>query len=271
MRKLDNFTGSILEHHGLPRDPNGIANRILRAIIGAEKMESVFNELDELESLSEFFGAYFDHQNINLQVQNQSRIPETGACAIVANHPTGLLEVMALLKLILEVRQDVKILGNFMLAELEGWRDYVLPVYLSPEDNKKAADNMQKQYEDEGLMLILPSGLTSVKKRGVIREQPWSGAFINKACKANNALKEKGAAPVTIVPAKVTAQASHLFYGLQNLSPVMSEFLFLREALKQAGKNMGIEFLGSEQVPDELDKSQIQAATQYFQRLVEQF
>ncbi|WP_260607952.1 lysophospholipid acyltransferase family protein [Xanthomonas cerealis] len=55
-------------------------------------------------------------------------IPARGRLLIVANHPSGALDALALLDCVGQVRRDVKIVANDFLWALEGLRELLLPV-----------------------------------------------------------------------------------------------------------------------------------------------
>jgi putative hemolysin len=55
-------------------------------------------------------------------------VPESGPLVVVANHPFGALDGLALLDLVGRVRADVKLLGNHWLAAIPELRPQLLPV-----------------------------------------------------------------------------------------------------------------------------------------------
>ncbi len=57
-----------------------------------------------------------------------ARIPASGRLLVVANHPSGALDALALLDAVGQVRRDVRIIANDLLAELEPLRELLLPV-----------------------------------------------------------------------------------------------------------------------------------------------
>ncbi len=71
----------------------------------------------------------FDYQ---LAPEDLARIPAQGPVVVVANHPFGGVEGVILPALLGTVRQDVKILANYMLRPVTELRDlfiYVDPVW----------------------------------------------------------------------------------------------------------------------------------------------
>ena len=68
---------------------------------------SYLQGIDFIEQLLEYL-----HFSYTVSDQERENIPSTGRVVIVANHPIGSLDGLALLKLIYEVRSDVKIVAN---------------------------------------------------------------------------------------------------------------------------------------------------------------
>lgn len=55
-------------------------------------------------------------------------IPAQGPVVIVANHPIGSLDGLALLQIISRVRGDVKIIANQLLSQIKPLNELLLPV-----------------------------------------------------------------------------------------------------------------------------------------------
>ena len=78
----------------------------------------------------DFIDRIFDYFNFSYSVSHRERnnIPSQGRLVIIANHPIGSLDGLALLKLISEVRRDVKIIANDMLMAFEPLHELLLPL-----------------------------------------------------------------------------------------------------------------------------------------------
>src|ERR1700682_921379 len=91
-------------------------NAFLRECEGVEGFEFVEKVLD-----------YFN-SSYSVVIREIERIPSEGRVLIVANHPLGLLEAAALLKLVGQVRRDVRVVANDVLTPLAPLRALLLPV-----------------------------------------------------------------------------------------------------------------------------------------------
>ncbi len=56
------------------------------------------------------------------------RIPTAGRVVIIANHPIGSLDGLALVKLVHDVRPDVKVIANQLLTAVQPLHELLLPV-----------------------------------------------------------------------------------------------------------------------------------------------
>lgn len=70
---------------------------------------------------------YFDF-SYRVSARDKSNIPAAGRVVIFANHPIGSLDGLAILRLIGEVRQDVKIIANDMLSHFSALDNLIIPL-----------------------------------------------------------------------------------------------------------------------------------------------
>src|SRR5690349_19195622 len=70
-----------------------------------------------------------------------ARIPKTGPLIVVANHPFGGLDGLALLSLLQRVRPDVKVMANHLLRRIPDLRDSM--IFVDPyESSCSRANNL---------------------------------------------------------------------------------------------------------------------------------
>lgn len=122
----------IAEHY-----PNLYARRIsgpvikslLRHLLHERAFLDFAKEYPHLHGI-EFIEQVFDYFHFSYAVTDRQRenIPSFGKVIIIANHPIGSLDGLALLKLVHEVRADVKIVVNDLLLAVEPLRSCLLPV-----------------------------------------------------------------------------------------------------------------------------------------------
>ena len=72
--------------------------------------------------------AYFQF-SYTVRDDELEHIPASGPVVIIANHPIGSLDGLALLKLVSTLRPDLKIMANQLLMSLAPIQSLLLPVY----------------------------------------------------------------------------------------------------------------------------------------------
>lgn len=163
--------------------------------------------------------------------QQRERIPESGKVVIVANHPIGMLDGLALIKCIKEVRSDIKVIANDMLMNVEALRELLLPINNMQGGTKK--QNIQEIHEhlrNEGALIVFPAGEVSRLRPQGVRDQKWNSGFLRFA-KANLC---------PILPVHLNAKNSALFYGVSMLYKPAASALLVREMFNKKNQNIDI-------------------------------
>ncbi len=184
---------------------------------GLEFVEQVLDELD------------FDTRYKPKQIEN---IPSEGKLVIVANHPIGSLDALALIKVLSSVRQDLKVVANRMLMSVTPMHSLLLPVdNLSGTSKKQELSNIQKHLKDEGALLIFPAGEVSRLSPTGIKDCKWNSGFLRMAKKANS----------PVLPIYIKAKNSPLFYGTSMIYKPLASLLLVKEMFKQRQKSLEFE------------------------------
>ncbi len=164
--------------------------------------------------------------NIRLRDAERSRIPSSGRVVIVANHPIGSLDGLALLQLVRGVRPDVKVVANELLTAIAPLHGVLLPVTnmgnkASSRDNLRA---IRRYLESDGALIIFPAGEVSRLAPSGVRDGAWHSGFIKFA----------GATHAPILPIHVAGRNSLFFYSLSMLARPLSTLWLVREMFKQS-------------------------------------
>lgn len=147
-------------------------------------------------------------------------IPEAGRCLIVANHPLGGLDALALLKCIGDVRRDVVIVANDLLSQIDSISSLLLPVrIIGGRPSAASLEAVQRALESEKAVIVFPAGEVSRFGWQGVRDGRWRHSFVTWAERCN--------AP--LVSAHIHARNSALFYGLSALYRPLGIALLARE------------------------------------------
>lgn len=183
----------------------------------------------------DFIDALFDYLNFsyNLSGKSKRRIPSEGKLVVVSNHPLGGLDGLALIKAVSEVRKDVKIVANDVLANLENLRDLFLPFDLySARSQKENITKIENALANDEAVIFFPAGEVSRMSLSGIKDGKWKKGAFRFASKIQ--------AP--ILPAFIIAKNSFLFYGLSLLWRRVGMFLLPGELFRQRNKTITIKF-----------------------------
>ncbi len=183
------------------------------------------------------FGKMLDLIHVDLKVEGTwppENIPD-GPIVIVANHPFGIGDGIAVLALAEQLGRPFRVLINNELLKVPEMQPYALPV--SFEETKEAlALNMQTRHEalrllKEGVtVVIFPAGGVATAKKGFGRAEdlPWKmfPAKLIQAAKAN------------VVPVFFEGQNGRLFHLASKISLTLRVSLLIREFRRLSGSTI---------------------------------
>ena len=194
-----------------------------------QRFESQYPHLEGFDFIEQVLH-YFEF-SFRVKDSEWERIPAQGRVVIVANHPIGSLDGLALLKMLGEVRRDVKVVANEILSAIKPLQSLLLPVdNMQGRSGKNQLQSIREHLNNEGAVIIFPAGEVSrIGPRG-IRDGVWNTGFIRFA--------KRTKAP--ILPVFVDGRNSIFFYSLSLLAKPISTLWLIREMFKQAHNDLNI-------------------------------
>lgn len=177
----------------------------------------------------DFVDGVLDYFEFSYQVSARSKesIPPSGRCVIVANHPLGGLDGLALLHMILNIRPDVKIVANELLSTIDALDEYLLPVNnMGGENSKEKMAAINRSLEKEQAVIIFPSGAVSRTKWFKVSDGKWRKGFYQFA----KATESK------IVPVFIGGKNSFWFYAWSKINSSLSMLLLPRQMWRQKNR-----------------------------------
>lgn len=182
--------------------------------------------LDFVDGALEFLGARYTVDHVE-----RERIPERGRVIVVANHPLGAVDSLALLHLVGSIRRDVKILANDFLLEIEPVSDLLLPLkILGGRPTSDSLRAVTAALEAEQAVIVFPAGEVSRLSWRGVEDGRWRAGFVKFA-------RESGA---PVLPVRIKAKNSALFYGLSSLYRPVGAALLPREMFRARGMRIDI-------------------------------
>ncbi|MBC6404089.1 MAG: 1-acyl-sn-glycerol-3-phosphate acyltransferase [Hyphomonadaceae bacterium] len=186
----------------------------------------------------EAFEFITDHINPQVSLKCLKNLPGSGRCIIVANHPTGLADGIYVHQAIRDRRPDHIFFANAdVLRVVPNCRDIIIPVEWDKEKRsfsktRETLTGCRKALEGEKCIVICPSGrLSHMTWRG-LQERPWESSAAKLAKKYN--------APV--VPLRIEARNSWIFYVLSQLNTELRDVALVKELLNKRGQIFRLTF-----------------------------
>ena len=216
---------------GLARCPNFLRRFLvfsLRWLICEGRINAFLSE-HALARDFDFIDQVFQHLQTDCTVRHGDleNIPAHGRVIIVANHPLGGLDGLAMLRLVSRVRRDVRIVVNELLLNINQLNNVSLPVdALGGKTRKADISRIRDALNNDEVVIIFPSGEVSRAGPKGIRDRKWLPGFIQ--------LAKTTRAPV--LPVHIKAHNSNLFYAVSRLSQPLSMLMLPREMLGFRGQ-----------------------------------
>ena len=182
--------------------------------------------IDLVEQVMEYF-------NFSCTVSDRHRenIPASGKVVIIANHPIGSLDGLALLKMVHEIRSDVKIVANDLLMAIAPLRSLLLPVRNMGGTSKKYyIQQINHALDNEEVVILFPAGEVSRFGPRGIRDGCWQRGFLKIA--------ERAKAP--ILPIHIEGKNSPFFYLASMLAKPLSTIMLVGQMFYQHEKQIRI-------------------------------
>ena len=217
----------------LASTPKALRAPLLMGLRRLFRERSINHFLQDNEGLRgfEFVERVLDYFELSYAASHRSRenIPVTGRVVIFANHPLGALDALCLIRLVSEVRRDVKVVANDMLARLEPLSPLLLPVdVFAGRTTRQQLQAINHALQNEEAVIFFPAGEVSRARPGGVRDTKWNDGFVKFASRT--------AAP--LLPCHIEARNSALFYSVSALNKPASSLLLINEMFRERRRSL---------------------------------
>lgn len=203
-----------------------------------------------------------DLLQLNVETKNLDSVPEKGRVIIAPTHPTGIADGIAIWDALRQRRPDMAFFANRdavrAAPQLEG---ILIPVEWVEEKRTRQRSRetliaTRDAFNNEQCIVLFPSGRISyMNENKVLTEQEWLSSVAILAKKYDAA----------IVPAKITARNSWLYYWFWKLNEELRDMTLFHELLNKKQKRYDLVF-GNAIPADQLggDATDVTAALQSY-------
>ena len=196
-----------------------------------------------------------DLMDLKVSVMNPERIPASGRCVVVANHPTGIADGIAVFDAIRRRRADAVFFANAdALRVSPRLGEAVIPVewVVEKRTREKTRATLQaakEAFEADRCVVMFPAGrLARVARDGSVTDPEWAPTAAS--------LARKYAAPV--VPIHVAGPTSTLFHLFDRISPELRDITLFHELLNKRRKPFQLK-VGKPIPPSRIDIDAVKA------------
>ncbi|NUN07840.1 MAG: GNAT family N-acetyltransferase [Ignavibacteriaceae bacterium] len=226
LKKNPNFLG------WMPRLFRKTALYLIGKVLIIDKINTFRRENSHKNGI-DFIDEAFDYLDFSYTIskRDRDRIKSEGRVVIVANHPLGGLDGLALVKLVSEIRPDVKVVVNDFLANLSNLNSVFLPFDITfSRPQKSNFIRIKETLLKESAVIFFPAGKVSRFRFSGIKDDVWHKGFLHFARQTNS----------PILPVHITAKNSFFFYMIGAISDRLSMLLLAREIYNKKGKTIEI-------------------------------
>ncbi|RLD46814.1 MAG: glycerol acyltransferase [Bacteroidetes bacterium] len=174
---------------------------------------------------------------VEITVTGLENVPKSGNQMVVANHPLGGFDGIAMMATIGPFRPDIKAPVNDILLKLPGMKHMLVPINKHSKD-VESLKLLTAAFAGNDMLLFFPAGLVSRKQKEGIRDLEWKHAFIAKSVEYKR----------DILPVFIDAYNSSFFYNFAYWRKKLGikaniEMIFLPgEVFKQKKSKIAIHF-----------------------------
>ena len=174
--------------------------------------------------------------DVHIHAGSPAHVPETGPLLVVANHPYGVLDGIAICWLVAQRRKDFKILINSVLCRAREMTDHVLPIDFEPTPealvtNLQSRKLARAHLEAGGVVIVFPSGGIATTPKLFSREateEPWA-PLVGQLVRRTKA---------SVLPVFFGGQNSPLFQWASHISYAMRIALIFHEVRRRIGTRL---------------------------------
>lgn len=169
-------------------------------------------------------------------VRGGDRIPSEGRIVVVANHPTGIADGLAVYDGLKGKRPDICFFANADAHRVcPGFIDCLIPVEWvlekrSHEKTKLTLRMAGQAFKDERAIMIFPAGRLARRQDGIIQDPPWEASAVSLARK-NKAV---------VVPVHVRGPYPIFFHSFDRFSKELRDITLFHELLNKAGETYAL-------------------------------
>jgi putative hemolysin len=176
--------------------------------------------------------------SIKLKISGLERMPRKGAFIILANHPTGITDGMAMYDAIKDVRPDLMFYANADAHRAcPGYADNLIPVEWVLGKRTRERTRLTLKLTEDAIaarrpIVIFPAGRLARMRNGVLTDPEWMASAASIARKYS----------LPVLPCHVAGPYAFWFHTFSAFSTELRDITLFHELLNKRGKTYELTF-----------------------------
>ena len=126
-----------------------------KSFIHQKEINLILDKLENKEKL-EFIKGGLDELGVSSKNLGFNKLPKKSGVIIVANHPLGGLDGLALINEIGKHRTDIKFLVNDVLSQIRPFKPYFIPINKHGSNSRENIVRLEKLFQSNQCVVIFP-------------------------------------------------------------------------------------------------------------------
>jgi putative hemolysin len=174
---------------------------------------------------------------LDVAVSGRENLPASGGFILAPTHPTGIADGVAVFDMLKTIRRDIAIFANRDAQRVApGFREIIIPVEWrqGEKSHAKSRETLEltaRAFAAGKAIVLFPSGRIAFWHEGALTERPWQPSVVSLARRYR----------YPVVPARITARNSGLFYLLSKYSTDLRDMTIFHELLNKKARAFTIE------------------------------
>ena len=205
-----------------------LLKKLIYPMLNYRETVSIVNDVQALNGV-QIMEYVSERLQLKLDSEGLEQIPTSGPAVVLANHPSGIADGVAVWDALKTRRSDVMIFANRdAIRAAPGLADTIIPVEWADdkkthERSKETVKKMVTAFRAQRLIVIFPSGRLAKPTLTGLEERPWMPTAVS--------LAQKYKCP--LIPMHLGGRNSWLFYLLYFVNTELRDMTLFRELLNK--------------------------------------
>ena len=217
-----------------------LAAGLCEHVLGLRRLERLYSLVTAGLSPPDFLRQALGLLNIRYELRGRAltSVPPTGPLVVVANHPLGGAEGMALADALLTARPDTKVLTNEFLRELPELKTLFIGVDIIGLSSRCARRQANRKAIEEATLWVKSGGALIVFPAGEVASWNWQACCTEESPWRPTVGHIIVSSKATVVPVYIGGRNSLFFYALGLIHPLLRTAWLVRELINKSRKTI---------------------------------